>query len=241
MCIIEHLNWDSNFFGKKIGRVQITDEKKFKPEAFIQEAKKEYDLVYVFTFQQLLSYEIVKKAQLELADIMLTMTKPFDKNLYLNSNYDFRISLMAEELKECYEIAEQTSIVSRFYKEPLIGEYKAKELYRKWIDNALNQSFADGLFLEKLNGKVVGIHLIKTLHEEKMGLCSLIGVNSNYKKAGIGTKLWEQALAYWANNTDVNSVKVPFSIQNKESFNFHLKMGFNRIIETKYIYHFRNL
>jgi hypothetical protein len=56
---------------------------------------------------------------------------------------------------------------------------------------------------------------------------------------GIGKKLWSQSFAYWANEKDIELIKSPFSIQNLESFNFHLKMGFNKIEETKYIYHYR--
>jgi dTDP-4-amino-4,6-dideoxy-D-galactose acyltransferase len=43
------------------------------------------------------------------------------------------------DLLQCYTIAEQTSVVSRFYKDKIIGPEKTKALYRKCIDNALNQ------------------------------------------------------------------------------------------------------
>jgi len=52
--------------------------------------------------------------------------------------------------------------------------------------------------------------------------------------------LWEQSFGYWANESKIKICKVPFSIQNLESFNFHLKMGFNKTEEIKYIYHYRN-
>lgn len=241
MAIIEKLNWDSNFFGKRIGRVQLIDEKDFDPEIFLIEAKESFDLIYIFSYQQMISHPKIQMAQLELADIMITMTKPFNRKEYLPGYYDFRTTLSSKELNECYEIAEQTSVVSRFFKDPIAGERKTKELYRKWIDNALNQSFSDGLFIEKTEDRIIGIHLIKTIKEEKTGIFTLTGVNTNFKNTGIGTKLWQQSFSYWANQEDINVIKSPFSFQNKASFNFHLKMGFNRIIETKFIYHFRNI
>ena len=121
-----------------------------------------------------------------MVDIIITMSMPFIKTNYSKNVYDFRTSLTNEELIDCYEIAEQTSIVSRFYNETLIGKEKTKALYRKWIDNSINHSFSDGLFLEKDENKIIGIHLIKTLVENNTGLFTLTGLDINYKKKGIG-------------------------------------------------------
>lgn len=239
--IIEKLNWDSEFFGIKIGKVTIDEQEDFNPVKFKEQAKDEgYELIYVFKFQNMLSWEIVKKEELDLVDIQLTMTKKFNKEDYLDIPYDFRTELTKIEKKECYRIAEETSIVSRFYKEKKMGPIITKELYRKWIDNALNQSFADGIFLVKENDTVIGIHVIKTDIINKSGNCSIIGVAPNYQGRGIGNRLWNQSFGYWASEHDIDHCKVPFSLQNIGSFNFHLKMGFNKVDEIKYIYHYRN-
>lgn len=239
--IIEKLNWDSDFFERRIGRLLIDDETEFVPAKFIEEAKESYDLIYVFSIEKMLSFNKVKAANLDMVDIIITMSVPFSKTNYSKNGYEFRTSLTKEELIGCYEIAEQTSVVSRFYTDALIGEEKTKALYRKWIDNSINHSFSDGLFLEKDENKVIGIHLIKTLAEKNTGMFTLTGLNTNYKGKGLGRKLWEQSYAYWADIGGIEIIKSPFSFQNKESLNFHLKMGFNKIEETKYIYHYRNL
>ena len=106
--------------------------------------------------------------------------------------------------------------------------------------NSLNSTYCDGILLTKSEESITGIHVIKTDNNKKTGLCSLIGVNKKYKGKGMGKKLWEQALNYWISLNDINKCIVPFSIKNTESFNFHLKIGFNKIEEIKYIYHFRN-
>ncbi|HSV88429.1 MAG TPA: hypothetical protein VLH61_07285 [Bacteroidales bacterium] len=179
-------------------------------------------------------------ADIELVDIMLKMSMNFNKKDFLNIPYDFRQNLLPEELLDCYLIAEQTSSVSRFANEPKIGQEKTKKLYRKWVDNVVNKTFADGLFLEKDNNSVQGIHIIKTDFIKKIGCFSLTGVRSDLKGLGIGKRLWLQSFAYWANETETNKIMTSFSFKNAESFNFHLKMGFNKTDEVKYIYHFRN-
>jgi len=240
MPLIEKLTWDTNFFEINIGRCVIDDERNFDPIKFQEEAKHNYDLVYVFSYQNILSLNKASVANLDLVDIMVTMSMPFKEDRYSDKGFDFRTNLTKNEINGCYDIAEQTSMVSRFYNEPLIGPDKAKALYRKWVDNALNNSFSDGILLTKSDEIVTGLHIIKAVHSEKTGFCSLIGVDKNYKGTGIGKNLWEQALGYWALHADITKCKVPFSIKNTESFNFHLKIGFNKIEEIKYIYHYRN-
>lgn len=238
---IEKLEWDSAFFGINIGKLTIHNEKEFDPLVFLNEAKKgDFSLVYVFIFQKMLTWEKVLRSNLKLVDIQTTMSMKFNKENYKNLPYLLINELTQNEINECYKIAEDTSEVSRFFNEKKIGKLKTKELYRKWIDNALNKSFADGLFIEKENGIVSGIHVHKTDSTNKIGYFPLTGVGRNNKRKGIGKKLWEQALAYWANENEIEIIKSTFSFQNAESLNFHLKMSFNKIEEVKYIYHFSN-
>lgn len=237
---INRLDWDSDFFEKRIGRVLLENHTNFDPISFLDEANQNFDLVYVFSYQNMLSLETVLLANLDLVDIMITMSMPFDEKLHSEKKYDFKNSLTQNEIIECYDIAEKTAVVSRFYTEQLIGPEKTKMLYRKWIDNGFNKTFSDGLFLVEKKDSVVGIHLIKVDKKNKVGYFTLTGVNPNCKRLGIGRKLWNQAFGFFSNETNINIIKSPFSFKNTESFNFHLKMGFNKIEEIKYIYHFRN-
>ncbi|HEU4790027.1 MAG TPA: GNAT family N-acetyltransferase [Flavobacterium sp.] len=237
---INKLDWDSDFFEKRIGSVSLDNEMQFDPIGFINEAEHNFDLVYVFSYQKMLSLETVLTANLDLVDIMITMSMPFDKNLHKQKKYDFKNGLTQEEIIECYKIAEQTAVVSRFYIEEVIGPEKTKLLYRKWIDNGFNKLFSDGLFLVEELNSIIGIHLIKVDEENNVGYFTLTGVNPDYKRLGIGRKLWDQAFGFFSNETDIMIIKSPFSFRNTESFNFHLKMGFNKVEEIKYIYHFRN-
>lgn len=241
MGIIKKLDWDTNFFEIKIGKVDIIGDHLFDPILFKEQANDEnYELVYIFNYDSLLKPDVILKANLDLVDIMLIMEKKIEKEKYQQQNYDFRTKLTKREIREAYSLAESISFVSRFYKEPKIGPNKAKKLYRTWIDNSIDSSFVDGLFLVKDNNSIMGLHLIKSNYNNRTGHCSLIGVNPDIKGKGIGKNLWEQAFAYWSQSNKIDCCHVPFSLQNKESFNFHLKMGFNKVIETKYIYHFRD-
>ncbi|MBG6109885.1 dTDP-4-amino-4,6-dideoxy-D-galactose acyltransferase [Flavobacterium sp. CG_9.10] len=239
--IIEKLNWDTEFFGIKVGRIILAETDNFDPVSFEQQVKEdEFELVYIISLKKILNIENKEQLKLNLMDVQITMSKKFNPNEYSNIPYEFRTELSETELQECYRIAEQTATVSRFYKEPLIGPEKTKELYRKWIDNALDQSFSDGLFVERTKNTIVGVHIIKTNNTNKLGLFTLTGVDENIKRMGLGSKLWNQSFGYWSNTCELECINSPFSLQNMESFNFHLKMGFNKLEEIKYIYHYSN-
>lgn len=237
---IEFLKWDSDFFGLKIGKLDVTNLKDFNPIEFRSQAKSEnFELIYVFSFNELMNIDLILQSGIELVDVLLSMSKKFNKTEYLNLPYSLRTDLSNKELIEGFEIAESIAKVSRFYKEKKIGSDKSKKFYRRWLENAINRSFADGVFLSKLDLRVCGIHVVRTDDINQIGYCSIIGIHPDYKVRGIGKQLWEQAFRYWANEKEIEKCVVPFSLQNIESFNFHLKLGFNKIEEIKYIYHYR--
>lgn len=239
MSEIIELTWDSEFFNKKVGKVLIENTDSFDCHKFLIEAKK-YDLIYLISNNQLLPNNLVSKANLDLMDTILTMSKKINKDDYLSSNYHFINELEGDDLTRSYQIAEEISVVSRFSREKLVGKEITKKLYRKWVDNTLNKSFSDGFFLDKIDNKVVGIHLIKLDLLNQICFFTLTGVSSLLKGKGIGINLWNQSFSYLANETNIDLIKSPFSLNNLPSFNFHLKMGFDKIEEVKYIYHFRN-
>lgn len=235
---IEKLNWDSEFFGLKVGRLIVSDSDVFDTISFEKQVLlHNFELVYVMSLKKMLDFDTLSALSLNLMDIQITMSKKSNKTECVDYPFEFRTELSEKELEECYLILDQTAVVSRFFNEPLIGSEKTKKLYRLWLDNAVNTNFADGIIIAKKNNIIVGIHIVKT--DSNIGHCSVIGVSENEKGSGIGRDLWFQALSYWNSMNTVEKYHVPFSIQNSESFNFHLKIGFNKVEEVKYIYHYK--
>lgn len=234
---IEYLPWDTSFFKIKIGKIENNNDLSFK-ELENDFFSNEFNLVYLFS-QEYIKPENSINLSIDLVDIMITMSCNLDKITIPLTNKELINTLSDEKLLEVYKIAEEISLVSRFSKESLIGVEKTKEFYRKWIDNSLNKSYADGLFIFSENNKVAGLHSIKTDKENQIGSCSIIGVDQHLKGSGIGKMLWNYAFNYWKSLGYIKKCMVPFSLNNKQSFNFHLKMGFNVIEEIKYIYHIK--
>jgi dTDP-4-amino-4,6-dideoxy-D-galactose acyltransferase len=237
--MIERLDWDSEFFGMEVGKMDIQSDTVTNVSEFLHDAN-HFKLIYINSFEKLLSKRFTDIANLELMDVMITMSLNFENALYRDINYKNEDHFSENDLKDCYAIADQVSEVSRFNKEILIGKNKTKTLYREWINNGLNKTFGDGFFIERESNKIIGVHLVEIDRKNKVGYFTLTSVEKNYKNRGVGKKLWKQSFGFFAQETDINVIKSPFSLMNKDSFNFHLKLGFNKIVETKYIYHYRN-
>jgi dTDP-4-amino-4,6-dideoxy-D-galactose acyltransferase len=187
---IEILGWDSDFFGVPVGRLTLSDDEGLDTVEFRRKASAEgLALVYVMKLQRMLPARLAAEAGLELMDIQLTMSQPFDRERHAGQPYELRTSLSTQELEQCYVIAEQTAKVSRFYEEPWVGPEKTKALYRRWVDNSLNGTHSNGIFVIKYEGRVVGIHLIKTDHDSMVGHCSVIGVEAACKRSNVGRRL----------------------------------------------------
>lgn len=236
--LIEFLEWDSNFFNLKIGKIIRTN---FSFNDFKKEQKeRQFDLIYAFCDINAQIPGFWETMNFYLVDTAVTLSMNFDKNKYANFNYNLKNELSKKDIESCYEIAETTAIVSRFYKEPMIGQEMTKKLYREWVDRALDKSFADGIFIERVENEIAGIHIIKT--KNNIGFFSLTGVKNNFKGQHIGTKLWNQSFGYWANSSEkIDLIKSPFSLRNTSSFYFHQAMGFKKIESIQYVYHYSKL
>lgn len=238
---IELVKWDSEFFGFKTGRVQIQAGPDFDPVLFRKSATAQgYELVYVVKSESPLSAATIREGSMELMDIMLTMSLKLDKEKQQGQHFVLRNSLEESELLETYHIAEETARVSRFYMEPKTGPAKTKKMYRHWVDNALNQTYADGVLLEKEQGAVAGILLPKTHPSTGFGQISMVGVNPSFFARGVGTRLWQQTLGYYHSRPEITRMMTKLSLLNLPSLNWHLKCGFTRIEETVFVYHFRS-
>lgn len=235
------LDWDTVFFSIVIGKIEINESTEFDLRKFLDQRKK-FDLIYVFSKNLVFNKSVLDSTGLELKDVRITMSLDLKEKEFPETKFELLNSLSQIQLKDCLSIVRKTAEVSRFYHEPLIGRKKTEKFYEKWLFNALNQEYADGILIEKdtKSNKIASLFIPKTFINKNIGMCSIIGVHPIFKGQGYGTKIWNQAFTYWS-SSGISNINVPFSLFNTPSFNFHLKMGFNKIIETTYIYHFKNL
>ena len=220
--MIYKLSWDSDFFSKEIGKVEVIDT--FDESSFYQQAKK-YDMVYVFT-----SKPIDIKANL--VDVKFIFEKKVhhdNKNKsavkYFNNNLD--------DYNELLELAYVSGHESRFKKDNFFGEEKFKKLYQKWLDKNLNESNHHVLVYKNYQRTVGFVSYQINAGEAAI---HLIAVNPNYQGQGIGKKLIQ---AVENKLPELYKLNVPTQKDNKSACKFYENYGFT-LKQKQYIYHFTN-
>lgn len=218
--MIEHLKWDSEFFGRKIGKLEIKGGDEIV--VALNENIKKFDLVYIFSDRKLnQSYNLV--------DIKVKFQKKVGNKFADKNIVSFNSSL--HNYEELLKLAYQSGHDSRFLKDPFFGEIAFKKLYKTWVDKSIESSQMTILLYVKKN-KIIGFVSFKD--ENTKSNIELIAVNPKARGQGVGNKLLDAVEAKLKRDA---LLTVPTQETNTKAYNFYLKNKF-KIISKQYIYHY---
>jgi ribosomal protein S18 acetylase RimI-like enzyme len=219
--LIEKLEWDSNFFGEKIGRLtNISSEAKLKK---ILRSARASNYSYL-SYRAPLNISVVNKLESDgfyIADIGVV----FERDLKLIPKT--KIPVRKAEVKDRPLLKKLTKglfVYSRFYNDPFFSSKDADRLYGKWIESSFNKKTAK-IFMSGNCGFVLCEKL-----PSKKGKISLIGVSPKKQYRGMGQALLAAALK-WFRKSGSNKISVRTQINNFKAFNLYVKTGF----KIKYI------
>lgn len=223
---IKILDWDSNFFGFKVGEISdfsaepITIEDK---EIHFVQTKSEEDIEpnligFEKKYQEakvVFAKELQQKHSIE-KDIRDFDEFPLDKEIF-------------------YPIAYESGKYSRYKQDPCFSEDKFKHLYELWVENSINKSFATKIFyIANEEGMPKGFVTLKASQNEAH--IGLIGVLPQYQGEGLGSALLK-ACENYSIETGVKTIYIPTQLENTPACNFYKKMGYETS-EIVYIKHF---
>jgi len=219
--MIQYLDWDSDFFGFKIGKLTISDTDKIL--TCVDEFKK-FDFVYIFSTTPL-------NITVPLIDIKVTFQKYTQKNEVSTKVEEFQSHL--HSYQELLELAYQSGHDSRFLKDPFFGPTAFQRLYKKWIDNAIADEFTKVLVYVEQN-KLIGF-VTYTIKNDGVSI-GLIAVSKEAQGKGVGKKLID---VVETNLSEDITLTVSTQKTNVGACNFYPKLGFE-ILSTQYIYHYES-
>lgn len=219
------LDWDSNFFGFKVAKVSssLTNEDEFHS---LEQLLKENNvrLAYLFVEPGTKMDALLQSKNIFLADEKVTYSKTI--NLKSDKEVDEHIYLNDEEgvSEKMLDIAIQTSKHSRFRIDKKMPQNAFKELYFKWIQNAVKDFENVKLFVYNNEDTLKGLIYLKEIND-KIGSISLIGVDHGYRGEQIGSKLIHQCEAYFK-SINKEEVQVVTQKANELACRFYEKNGF---------------
>ena len=235
---IDFLGWDSNFFGLKIGKIDLSLTKNLNKLNKFKKSLEEsdYDLIYIFSDISQMPFPYFNKTTLTLIDTQIHLKmnmplniKPLKYELITKDNLPRKV-----KIDDLFKISDGIAPFSRFSYDSKISKKKVIELYHKFIENSLNGTFGKGLILDtEINGKLIGLFSIDSF--DNIGKEIIIGIKKFYRGKGSGRRLFDKSLNYWKDR-GVKEVKTIVSARNLDSLNFHLKLGFN-IFKINNVYH----
>jgi dTDP-4-amino-4,6-dideoxy-D-galactose acyltransferase len=232
---IKYLKWDTDFFGFKVGKLDIRSTNlKINSDSLKEKASKEgYKLVYTYIKE---NNPVNKGFDKFLVDSHISMEmampeeKP-EKQFILLNEYNMPDDMMVEEL---FNITDDVATLSRFSRDPNIDKLKVVNLYREFIRNSIKTTFGDGIIIKRNKNKIIeGLFIPST--SGNTGRELLIGVDGNFRRNGIGRKLFHLSLNYWSSKGVIN-IFTNVSKNNVDSLNFHTRLGYN-VKDVINIYH----
>lgn len=219
---INLLEWDTQFFNKRIGRLSLglTHQMDLKNLSNLND----FDIVYIFSSEEI-------SIHAPLMDIKVTYSKFIKKTSLINEVIQFNIN--KHNYNQLLELTYQSGHDSRFLKDPSFGLFQFKRLYKQWIDNSIDDN--ETLILIYPNKENIE-GFVTVNKNKKYAQIGLISVKPNSHGKGIGKKLI-QAVENHLN--DGLKLVVATQETNKGACKFYEKLGF-RLEKTEYIYHLTN-
>ncbi|MCP1381201.1 GNAT family N-acetyltransferase [Runella salmonicolor] len=233
---IEELEWDSLFFGRRIGKIALNNDQDLEglDQTLSRAQLHDYRLIYVFAYPSIvLPISFFKKFDSQLVDTKVVYTQRLSDVLSSESFATIHSFNSADTPSELYNLAFESGQHSRYRVDPFFSEQDFQRLYREWIDNSILGIIADKVFLYKLDEKVLGMVTLKMVGDK--GTIGLMAVEDAYRGQGIGKTLMNYIKKLLVSK-EIKQLEVATQKANRAACLFYEKNGFTVASETD-IYH----
>ena len=226
----KRLDWDSEFFGKRIGKLSI--ETSFDDEwviSFLEEKKDDYDMIYIFSNHDISLLKDIQNCNLADRKVIYTCNvKPIENQIDAISIYDDGIPN-----QELINLSIESAKYSRYKTDEHFKPDDYKRLYIRWIENSANGSFADFVLCYHLGKEIKGMITLKI--DENIGTIGLIAVDTDCQGKGIGTSLINKAQQL-LQERGIKTLDVATQMANEQACRFYEKQGM-KMKSITYVYH----
>jgi len=227
------LNWDSIFFGLKIGKINTKISNQAELSKILNECKnQEVVLIYYSSGFPLNTFQFTSEVY-EICPVDKKIT--YLKNTDVHIPYNQTVSTYQENFPndKLINLAIQSGIYSRFNIDKKIDRIKFEELYKEWMINSVNKKLAKEVLIYKNKGVIEGFVTLG----EKLGVADIgiIAVDEYSRGKGIGKILMTAAENWFANN-HYNQIQVVTQGDNLPACKLYEATGY-KIKSVEYFYH----
>ena len=219
MIEIQKLDWDSDFFGLRIGRVIISSKEEIE-DLVNQKTKvqEEFDLIYVFASHGLEFSAVNAK----LVDEKVVYALSDTSRPELNKN----VMLWDEDrgvTEELLHLALVSGKYSRFKLDNGFSLGSYERLYSRWIEQSVNHSIASEVFCYMIEGAPRGL---VTLNDKNgLGTIGLVAIHEDFQHRGIGSSMMNHVIRY-SIEKQTEKLTVATQLDNIPACRLYEKSGF---------------
>lgn len=221
---VKYLEWDSNFFNKKIGEITVESEDEIFEKDII-----DYDLLYVFSKNGKLNLNLVDKKITYLINDLSNFPNEIDHLELFQDSQKNHSNLV--------RLAFQSGEYSRFRLDSNFEKEDYKKLYTEWIRKSISKELATDIVIKRNNGKIVGFATLARKNNELADI-SLVAVDAAFRGKGLAKEIIENTIKL-AKNQGYKKIQVVTQLDNRPANFLYEKVGFkkNSLI---FIYHIWN-
>lgn len=233
MSGIQYLSWDSQFFNRKIGKVETDAQASGRLTDVVEQGRNEnYRLLYIYS-KNLLENTAFNGSPVQHVDSKRTYSMEINGTIPAPECHNIKIFQGGDDASVLYELAYQSGEYSRYRVDHRFGESDFKKMYRQWIDGSLTGEMADVVFIDTLDGVINGfITIKKNGHNATIGL---IATSREKRNQGIGKSLLDHARSY-AQGSGTSTLFVTTQGSNINACRFYEHNGF--LLESELnVYH----
>ncbi len=235
---IKLLEWDTQFFGYKIGSVTLTNE---TPEdllvAILNEESSSFRFISLFLPEnKTLSSRICEEWNIALADQKVVFHKKLTRSSYTTSHHEQIESVMYQDHTKFINLAVASGVQSRFRLDPHFSIIDFERMYEEWIKNTLSGQIADNCYTYSHQQHPIGVVTVKK--KKDYTNIGIIAVESNFRGKGVGNKLLYAAEKYSYEN-GFQEITLATQQRNIGACHFYQQNGYLPKTTTN-IYHFWN-
>jgi dTDP-4-amino-4,6-dideoxy-D-galactose acyltransferase len=223
--ICEYLEWDSEFFGRRIARAgvsSLTKESVAEIDAWCSLHRIDC-LYFLASSADQRTAELAQAKMFRLVDIRVTFELPAEKFSYRDSSSFGVRSAVEKDIPALRAIARGGHRDSRFYYDGNFSQHLCDELYETWIEKSC-RGWAKRVLVAEGSGLIEG-YLTCHLPSSEHGQIGLVGVADKAQGRGVGTDLLSCGVAWFARQR-VRSISVVTQGRNIGAQRLYQKCGF---------------
>ena len=226
---IRALQWDSDFFGLRIGRADIfTTEDALSLASQYNELKHQFDLLYVFDPNNV-GFEANGA---RLVDEKILYSKPCEPRKQYPEISFYQAAQPNEDL---YRLALVSGRYSRFKFDERFPKGSYERLYTRWIENACSKEGISKQILIFQDSQNAIKGMITVEHSGELGHIGLVAVDPDTQHQGVGSVIMSTLDGYLYQQ-GVKILEVPTQKSNTNACRWYEKNGFVKKSVTP-IYH----